>query len=241
MGKCRSFFAVVITVFLLALGAVLPVLVTALQDHTVQNSIGYADSSAVVLDLSTEQSLSTVEKLILLNQSNSYIISENETKMSASQALSCVQAHIAHYTDAELLPAMDDSQHQIVPAICIDDATQAHCVIWAVYLEYNNTDLLTAIVDDETGIILSVDYQVFEQRFDISTERYKHKLEAFMEIYLSQLDLKEDSVITDVAPNCEVPETDYISRYLCVADPAGREIVIVFQVTAFGGFYTYFQ
>lgn len=243
MGKYKTAVAVIFTVCLLVLGAVLPVLVTALQDHTTQNRTGYADSTAVVLEFSAEHHLSTVEKLILLNQSNSYTISENETKMTAEQALSCVQGHIAQYTDAELLPSLDYSQCQSIPAICIDDATQAHCIIWAVYIENNDTDLLTVIVDDETGVILSVDYQAFEQRFDLTSERYHHKIETFMEIFLSQLELSEDSFITDVAPNYEEPEseTDHISRYFSLVDPAGREIVVVFQVTAYGSFYTYFQ
>lgn len=243
MGKYKTVVAVVFTVCLLFLGAFLPVLVTALQDHTTLNRTGYADSTAVVLEFSTRHNLSTVEKLILLNQSNSYTISENETKMTAEQVLSCVQTHMAQYTDAELLPPLDYSQCQSVPAICIDDATQAHCIIWAVCIENSDTDLLTVIVDDETGVILSVDYQAFEQNLDLTSERYHHKIEAFMEIFLSQLELPEDSFITDVAPNYEEPEsgTDYISRYFSLTDSAGREIIIAFRVTAYGSFYTYFQ
>ena len=241
MDKCKNVVTIILTAFLIVLGAMLPMLVTALQDKAVQNHTAYANSSSVLLEFPSGESLSTVDKLILLNQNNCYPITEDDAKMDASQVLSLVQAHMAQYIDAELLHALDYSQYQIIPSICIDEATQAHFIVWAVYIENGDTDLLTAVVDDDTGIIFSVDYQTYEQRYDLTSDRHDHKIEAFMEVFLSQLDLQE--MDANIAPIYEesASDSDIISRYYSLLDSKGREIIIVFHVTSRGCFYTDYQ
>lgn len=245
MGKLKTAIVLMLTLCLIVVCALLPVMVGAIQDSSAKNHAGHTAIKSVALNISSAQSLSTVEKLILLNNNNSYTISEKEAKMTATQALSCVQTHIEHYIDAGLLPYLEApySEYQTTPALCIDDTTQAHCVVWAVHIENSGSNLLTAIVDDDTGIILSIEFHSYEQRYDLTPEEKKYIIDVFTDLFLNQSNLNDISIKGDIAPNYEEPPqgADYLSRYYSLTDEAGNEVVIVFQFDPLGSFYTYFS
>lgn len=245
MGKLKSAIILMLTLCLIVVCALLPVIVGAIQDNSAKNHLGHTAIRSVALNISSARSLSTVEKLILLSNNNSYTISEKEAKMTASQALSYVQSHIDHYIDAGLLPYLEApySKYQTIPALCIDDTTQAHCVVWAVCIENSGSNLLTAVVDDETGIILSIEFQAYEQRYDLTVEEKMYHMDVFTDLFLNQPNLNDISINGDIAPNNEEPpqDADYLSHYYSLTDKAGNEVVIVFQFDPRGSFYTYFS
>lgn len=245
MGKLKTVIILIVTLCLIVVCALLPVIIGTIQDSSAQNHAGHTAIRSVALNISSAQGLSTVEKLILLNNNNSYTISEKEAKMTAMQALSCVKTHIEHYIDAGLLPYLEApySEYQTTPALCIDDTTQAHCVVWAVCIENSGSNLLTAVVDDETGIILSIEFQSYEQRYDLTVEEKMYHMDVFTDLFLNQPNLNDISISGDIAPNYEEPPqgADYLSRYYSLTDEAGNEVVIVFQFDPRGSFYTYFS
>lgn len=243
MQKLKTVSILVLTLCLIILCAALPMLVAALQDRAAQNGTGYTDIKSVALELSTQsESLSIVEKLILLKGGDSYTISENDAARTAAEILSFAQKHIQLYIDAGIFTEFDASNYQVVPALCIDSNQQTHCVIWAIYIVNGNDEgeNLTVIVDDETGIILSIAYETYYENAEISFLDRDYPMDALWNIYLSQLDLPLDRTDVDVAPNYEEPSDGFLKRYFYTSDPEGRELVIGLEINPYGGFATYF-
>lgn len=244
MRKLKTISILAMTLCLIVLCAALPMLVAALQDRTAQNGAGYTDLKSVALELSAQsENLSIVEKLILLKSGDSYTISEKEATRTASEILSFAQKHIELYMNAGIFIQFEASNFQVVPALCIDSNQQTHCVIWAVFIVNRNDEgeNLTVIVDDETGIILSIAYETYYENAEISYMDRDYLMDAFWNIYLSQLELQPGRNDVDVAPNYEEPGDGSLRRYFYTADPEGRELVIGLEISPYGGFATYFS
>ena len=98
---------------------------------------------------------------------------------------------------------------------------------------------MTAIVDDETGIILSVDYQANRDQGEITLEHRGYSMDALWNIYLTQLGITVDAL--DVEPNIEESENGFLTRYIHTTDASGQELVIGLVIDPYGGFATSFM
>ena len=95
MQKFKIFLILMMTICILALCAVLPMMIAAVQDHRNETKIGTANMETVALQLSTQnESLTVIEKLTLLKDNDCYNISENDAMHTSAQIMSFLENHI---------------------------------------------------------------------------------------------------------------------------------------------------
>lgn len=241
MQKFKIFLILMLTICILALCAVLPMMIAAVQDHRNETKIGTANMETVALQLSTQnESLTVIEKLTLLKDNDCYNISENDAMHTSAQIMSFLENHIQLYVDAGLFSCFDVVEY-FAPALCIGSDKHTHFIVWAICMINSNHqgESMTAVVDDETGIILSVDYQANRDQGEIALEHRGYSMDALWNIYLTQLGITVDAL--DVEPNIEESENGFLTRYIHTTDASGQELVIGLVIDPYGGFATSFM
>lgn len=248
MGKAKISILIVVTVALLIVGASLPDLTAAIQDSTDINHFGYSDMQSVKLDISKEkETIPMMGKLALVSNMGTIDIDTSQASMTEDEVFAAAETLMAQYVDAGIFQWFDVGLRSAVPKLGIDpnDANN-FLVYWTV--SYSSWDgqsqSLLLDIDDETGKILCIRYGVYESyTMDGVWERNKAIMDAFTDIYFSQLGLTEAAEYAEsIEAGYEYFERDGgVSNALySFGDATYGEINIDFYVEGAGGFYLYF-
>ena len=219
-----------LTVLLLLLGGGMPWIVSAVQDNALLHHSGYRDIDAIQLDFAER---SMADKLSLLSHSHPVDITHTQATMTQEAVFAAVEREMAQYEDAGIFRWFETTRQTAVPKLGIDvNDVNRFLVYWTVtYINKKDPSRsLMVDLDDETGKILSIRYEVYDTySMDGVWERNRATMDAFTEIYFSQL---------DVTP----PDYEYFERDGGVSSALYRfeEFEIAFFAEGAGGFYLYF-
>ena len=219
-----------LTILLLLLGGGMPWIVSAVQDNALLHHSGYRDIDAIQLDFSDR---SMADKLSLLSHSQPVDITHTQATMTQEAVFAAVEREMVRYEDAGIFQWFEITRQTAVPELGIDINDVNHFLVYWTVTYINKTDpsrSLMVDLDDESGKILSIRYDVYDTySMDGVWERNRATMDAFTEIYFSQL---------DVTP----PDYEYFERDGGVSSALYHfdEFEIEFFAEGAGGFYLYF-
>lgn len=219
-----------LTILLVLLGGGMPWIVSAVQDNALLHHSGYCDIDAIQLDFSER---SMADKLSLLSRSQPVDITHTQATMIQEEVFAAVEREMAQYEDAGIFQWFEITRRTAQPKLGIDVNDVNHYLVYWTVTYINKTDpsrSLMVDLDDESGKILSIRYEVYDTySMDGVWERNRATMDAFTEIYFSQL---------DVTP----PDYEYFERDGGVSSALYRfeEFAIEFFTEGAGGFYLYF-
>lgn len=244
MKKMKTPLILLFAFCLIAAGASLPGIVSAVQDSAAA-SVSYDSMQPVTLDLSGErQSLSTIGKQVLLSKANPIPVTEDETGMTEADAYAAVQAHMDRFAAAGIFEWFDITLQHAQPNLCIDpDQTENYVIFWTVTFINKNEPYhtLTVDIDDETGQVLALNYDIYgSYEIDGVWERSYTTLNTFAEVYLGQLELPQSIYENNTAEYLELDGEVLCGRYT-FADAEYGQHTIELYVTGSGSFWTYFS
>ena len=215
---------------LLLLGAAMPWIVGEAQDRAMLRRSGYSEITAVALDWSGS---SGIDKLSILSHAQPMDVSHTQATMTQEEVFAAVEREMALYEEAGIFQWFETTRQTAVPKLGIDaNDVNRFLVHWTVtYInKMDPSHSLMVDLDDETGKILSIHYDVYDTySMDGVWERNRAAMDAFPKIYFSQL---------DVTP----PDYEYFERDGGVSSALYHfeEFDIEFFVEGAGGFYLYF-
>ena len=219
-----------LTILLVLLGGGMPWIVSAVQDNALLHHSGYCDIDAIQLDFSER---SMADKLSLLSRSQPVDITHTQATMIQEEVFAAVEREMAQYEDAGIFQWFEITRRTAQPKLGIDVNDVNHYLVYWTVTYINKTDpsrSLMVDLDDESGKILSIRYEVYDTySMDGVWDRNRATMDAFTEIYFSQL---------DVTP----PDYEYFERDGGVSSALYRfeEFAIEFFTEGAGGFYLYF-
>lgn len=243
MKKLKNAMILLLTILFIGCGAILPGIVAAVMDRDNVNQTGTREMASVALEMGEERrSLTTGGKIDLLRRGKCINITEKDASMTEADVNAAVETAMAEYIDAGVFGWFDYSAWTAVPKLCIDpDAPDNYAVIWTVTViqETNPYQTLAVDVDDETGRIYSIRYDIYgEYSLDGVWERNAAVMDAVTHVYLNQLGLLQENA----EPNIEYSELD--GEVLCgtflFRDEEFAQVGIEFYVTGTGSFWIYF-
>ena len=219
-----------LTILLLLLGGGMPWIVSAVQDNALLHHSGYRNIDAIQLDFSER---SMADKLSLLSHSQPVDITHTQATMIQEEVFAAVEREMAQYEDAGIFQWFEITRRTAQPKLGIDVNDVNHYLVYWTVTYINKKDPSRSLVvdlDDESGKILSIRYEVYDTySMDGVWERNRATMDAFTEIYFSQL---------DVTP----PDYEYFERDGGVSSALYHfeELAIEFFAEGAGGFYLYF-
>lgn len=192
MSKIKYPAAVLLSLFVVAAGALLPSLVSALSDQP-SESIALRDMSTVKLDIESEKdTLSTAEKLFLLGSGVFIDIDSYNASRTKDDILAFAQKNLEPYFEAGLLPGSIDDYHMDAGARLgyYHYDADLNMIVWAVLIESKMGVCIDLIVDDETGTILYINVNSAEGPLTEVYNDFGYIGDAFTQIYFSQLGIQ---------------------------------------------------
>lgn len=248
MRNLKTSFLILLTILLLAGFAALPVIAASLQDSRAVNQSGYQQMQTIKLDYgSGKETLPMMGKLALFSTMQTIDIDPSQASMTQEEAFQAAETQMKAYEEAGIFQWFDVGLRSAAPQLGIDpnDANN-FIVFWAV--SYDSTTgpgrSLFLNIDDETGKILGIHYDVYDSySMDGVWEQNQKIMNAFTDIYFSQLGM------TEAKEYAESIEAGYayfdrdggVSNALySFGDATYGEINIEFYVEGPGGFYLYF-
>ena len=219
-----------LTILLLLLGGGMPWIVSAVQDNAMLNHSDYSEITAIQLDFSER---SMADKLSLLSHSQPVDITHTQATMTQEEVFVAVEREMAQYEDAGIFQWFEITRRTAQPKLGIDVNDVNHYLVYWTVTYINKKDPSRSLIvdlDDESGKILSIRYCVYDTySMDGVWERNRATMDAFTEIYFSQL---------DVTP----PDYEYFERDGGVSSALYHfeELAIEFFAEGAGGFYLYF-
>lgn len=247
MRKLKNGLILLLAVAVIACGGALPMAVSALWDRATGNQIQYGEMAAVTLSLGLHQSnLPLLGKLSLL-YCTAVQIDQSQASMTEEQVMEAVKADLAPYQDAGLICCDLDSLSFECAADYDYDVLnpERHCVFWRVNISgsvdgQKHTGFL--ILDDETGKILTIDYNHRANNdFGYEVEYHPENLEPFCSIYFDSWD---NSIFSWESLNIARAEDSEYSRVYRWGDEVYGQINMEFILycsgdDSAGGFYNY--
>lgn len=179
----------------LVLGAVLPGVVAAWQDEG--HGVSFAPISAVELEL-RQDGLTLGERIAILSDpSTTTEIPEGMAERTSEEILDLAAEQLMAYQKAGLILSPDLDVHtqtfSCVPwmAIYYGDVTR-NCVYWALRIQFDGEEMpLYLTIDDETGIILAIQYEDSKTGYylDGETDYFDPEIsmDTLREVYLAEL------------------------------------------------------
>lgn len=185
MKRTRTLSALLLTVCLLVLGAVLPGIVGAIQNCAGKEP-GFGEIQSV--DLKLKENLSLTNKLYVMGNGQYYPISE-DTELTLEQLPAVVEEALAPYYYRELVPYnWKDVSFNAEPYILYQtNEPEINFAIWIVTLEMDEWRTMLHL-DDETGKILDIQHTALNAQSIYTPKAYT---EQFFEAWFEGLGLSD--------------------------------------------------
>jgi len=248
MRNFKTSLLILLTVLALAACAALPAIAAAVQDSATVHHLGHSQMKSMELDVNKHrQTIPTMGKLALLSNMESIGIDPDQASMTQEEVFKTAQEQMKPYEEAGIFQWFDVTLRSAEPRLGIDlkDANN-FMVYWTV--SFVNEDgpgqWLNLDIDDETGRILCIYYGVYgSYSMDGVWQRNKVIMQAFTDIYFSQLDLtgaKEYALSTESGYAYSERDGGVSSALYSFGDADYGEIQLEFYVEGPGGFYLHF-
>ena len=248
MGKRIIPILSLFTVILLIAGASLPAIAASVQDSTTVNHSGYSQMKSMELEFGEEkETLPMMGKLALLGHMESVNIDSSQASMTENEVFQAAETLMADYENAGIFQWFDVTLRSATPKLGIDlNDPNNFLVYWTVSFinENDYSRSLNLDIDDETGKILCIRYDVYDSySMDGVWERNKTIMDAFTDVFFSLLGMTEAKEFAEsIAAGYEYSEVDGGVSYAeySFGDAIYGEIHVAFCVEGPGGFYLYF-
>lgn len=248
MRNLKTSFLLFLTILLLAGFAALPVIAASLQDNRVANQSGYQQMQTLKLEYGSERGTRPVmSKLALFGMMQTIDIDSSQAAMTQEEAFLAAETQMKAYEEAGIFQWFDVAHRSATPKLGLDPNDAANYVVyWTVtYIsEKGQNRTLLLDIDDETGKILSIRHEVYDSfPMDGVWERNKKTMNAFTDIYFSQLGMNEAKEYAEsIEAGYEYYERDggVSNAQYSFTDVTYGEISLDFYVEGAGGFYLYF-
>lgn len=211
MRKWKIPLLLLLTAALIVAGAYLPKVIGDFLERASSEGVGYGEIQSVELELRERNTLSMLEKVYLAQHSEAIAVSESDTAMTTEQAISAAEAALEPYRDAGLLRGWEGEYTVTArPVLSLDAVSGLYGYFWCVYLTFGGKEpysQLNLMIDDETGKIIDIYFWNQEQIFPY--EKQSYYLEAFIQIYMSELGLEPSREAKDTTTSSEGRSTQY--------------------------------
>ena len=242
MRKVKNAALILLALLLTAAGGLLPMGAARMQDGLTANTVQYGDIEALQLKLEEAAlSMSYMEKLLLIRQGTGMEIDDENTRLKESQVLEAVYAGLMPYMELFLGGSIDNDHIEYYPVAVYDEADPSrYACYWYVSMSLDTSfeDVLTVVLDDETGTVLAVDLIDPEMHIE---ETYLEKLQyTLADIYFTQLDMYPSAQWPIAAEAEEYLATgrSLVAAGCLFTDPAYGEVGVQIGVRT-DGFYIY--
>lgn len=191
MKKLKIPILLLLTLGLLLLFACLPGIVSAVSDFQAGKAPTCRDIRSVRLDISQDGPLSFPDKLLLLKDAQVVDLDQSQATMTEVEVEGAVTAFLQNCETAGVIEPFVPTHFSMQPKLVYDYYDpSSYLVVWSVTIlskkEPNRFLLLD--VDDETGAILSISYNVSRSfTMDGVWERNRAVMDRFVSLYFDQL------------------------------------------------------
>ncbi len=248
MKKCKTPILLLVTLLLLGITASLPNITAAIFDRATVDHVGYSEMKALELELSEEREyLPMMGKLAMFGDMQSVDIDPLQASMTEEDVLAAAESAMEAYVQAGIFAWFDATLCTAVPKLGIDASdTSRYFIYWTITYTnaYDPSRALTLDVDDETGKILCIRYEVYDSyTMKDVWKRNEAVMEQFTDIYFSQLGLTEAVAYARATEaGCTYYERDggVSDAQYSFGDALYGEVNIGFCVEGAGGFYVVF-
>lgn len=191
MRNVKNALLILLVVLLLAAGSLLPMGAAALQDKTTANVVQYEDIEALQLKLEEQEpKLSYQEKLFLMVNGTGVDVAEDVMRLNGGEVIEAAYAALQPYADIYGLTLDNDALEYSSLMVFNENDPSAVSYYWSVYmsLDISQNDVITVILDDETGKLLAV--ELIDQDMDIAADYLQKMQYAVSTAYLEELGLE---------------------------------------------------
>lgn len=195
MKKLKIPMLILLTLGLLLLFACLPGIIAAVSDFQAGKRPACRDIRSVRLDISQDGPLSFQDKLSLLKDAQVVDLDQSQATMTEAEVEEAVTVFLQNCESAGVIEPFVPTRLSMQPKLVYDYYDpSSYLVVWSVTIlskkEPNRFLLLD--VDDETGVILSISYNV-SRSFPMEGvwERNKAVMDRFVSLYFDQLGIPE--------------------------------------------------
>lgn len=249
MQKSKVLILLLITVFFLAITALLPRIVALMQDRATLTHPHYTEMGSLKLDISDKgQERSMMDKLAMLGNIKTFPIDPAQASLTEAEVLAMAESAMEAYVQAGIFDWFDVTLCTADPKLGIDASdTDRFLLYWTLtYVnEFDPNRSLMLDVDDETGKLLCLRYEVYDSyTMEGVWARNQAIMEKFTDIYFEQRGLTEAG---SYAKSNEVGYAYYdrdggVSQaQYSFGDALYGEVDLTFCVEGAGGFYLSFQ
>lgn len=228
MKKLKIPLAIIITLGLLCLLACLPRIVSGILDLSSGKKPSYNDISAVQLDIDRSgQERSFMDKLSILKDAQAVDLNQSQAAMPEAEVEAAVAAFLEQCESAGIYEPFEPSYVSMQPKLVYrkEDSSQ-YLIVWSVTMRNKkspNQNLLLD-VDDETGKILSVQYNIYRSfAMEDVWERNKTVIDRFSALYFEQLGM------TQAADTAQINQSELLGYEYGEVDGGVSEAIYKFS------------
>ena len=240
MKKLKIPVLVLLTIGILVVFALLPRLISSALDIKLRQTPSFSDMLSIQLYAGSQaQSFSSMDKLAFLSVAEATNTTQDQMRMDEEDVNIAVYEFLHQCESAGIIQIFEPSSVSMAPKLLYDlTDPEKHIFVWTVTMIYKEepNQVLRLDVDDETGQILCITYGNYQEySMDGVWERNKTIVDAFTDIYFTQLGL------LDTAEEVVNSATDAESIYdYNEVDGGVSEAVYVFRNTLYGEFIIQF-
>ncbi len=245
MNKLKIPVLILTTLSLLILFALLPKLISSVLDIRLSQTPAYSDIFSFNLS-ADRRKYTAADKLALLGSAETANATQNQMAMDEGEVNDSVYAFMQQCEAAGIFQMFEPSTVSMQPKLLYDlSDSSKHILVWTVTMLYKGepSQSLLLDVDDETGQILCVKYNIYQPYvMDGVWERNKTVIDTLTNLYFSELELSEaansalgngafsqvDGGVTEVVYTFDSPAFGRVHMQL-TADGAGGFMTTFFK------------
>lgn len=198
MNKLKYTLSVLLTALVIAGGALIPRIAAQVQDRAATGKVYTDVLQSIRLDIQDEQTeLPMLAKLALLRSGYRMDIGHIQTNLTEASAVNSARDQLVKYQYMALLPS-DFLTYNLsaVPGIVCSGSgvgeEEYYNVFWYISLEPVDCAHLSLILDDQTGLIVSIEYTCSEPYITIE-DAYSY-MEPFYQSFCDTVQIKPDII-----------------------------------------------
>lgn len=247
MRNVKIILSLLLTTALIGTMAFLPQIAAFFLDRSTIGKVGTAPMQTVQLEFHSEdippEPGDLLRKLSLQSRMSTVPINPEQATLTQAQVFEYVDIWMGDYINAGIFQWFDETYRYAEPYIGIDpENTANYNIFWGITIvnEKDPYHSLFLHIDDETGKILYIQYQIYRS---FSTETVldytQFIMDAFVNIYFDQLLYESDTL---PAPTVDegVVDGDVLYCRFTFPDTGYGEIVIEFETAGSGSFWMNF-
>ncbi len=222
MNKLKTALILLLTLFVLAVGAFFPKIVSSIQDlhHNGRSS----SSPITAVELEIVKDISPVARLIMLSNADSFTeVTENITAMTKDDALNAARTGLAPYIESGLIAYCEDEISITPMLVQVSSMPDLQGIVWLVHLmgDAGGISSITLTVDDDTGHILQIAYT----HEDVTAVNpAEETLSIWTDIFFSSLEIEHLS--EKIAVESAYEDGSHAAQQYSLSDPEYGQVFV---------------